>query len=339
MNIKEKSVVVGLSGGVDSAVAALLLKEQGYKVTAVMGLFSNMENEKLQIQQARLVCEQLGISLILKELKNEFKRDVVLYFTSEYKNGRTPSPCIVCNRKIKFPLLENIRKELKYDFIATGHYAKKSFGKYPLMRGKGTDQSYFISRVDRRILLKTILPLSDFDKGQVIEKSKSGFSNIEWHSSRDICFVSKDYANLVKSYYPFAGKPGPILDTNGRMIGTHKGVAYYTVGQRKRLDTVLSYPLYVKSIIPKENKLIVGVRDDCFTSSLTAREPIWLVNPQDGNVYNIQTYSTQTPFDAKLILKENEFKLEFTKQQFQITPGQLAVLYDNDIVVGSGWIK
>jgi tRNA-specific 2-thiouridylase len=334
-----KSVVVGLSGGVDSAVAALLLKEQGCKVTAVMGLFSDMENEEIQIQQAKMVCEQLRIPMILKELKDEFKRDVVDYFTSEYKKGRTPSPCIVCNRKIKFPLLENVRKELKYDFIATGHYAKTSLGKYPLMRGKGTDQSYFISRVDKRILLKTILPLHNLDKGQVIGKSKAVFSNIEWHSSRDICFVSKDYANLVKSYYPVTGKPGPILDTNGKRIGTHKGVAHYTVGQRKGLDTTLSVPLYVKSIIPEENKLIVSIKDDCVTSSLTAKDPIWLVNSQDGNVYNIQTYSTQAPFDAKLILKENEFKLEFTKPEFQITPGQLAVLYDNDIVVGSGWIE
>ncbi len=339
MNMKGKSVVVGLSGGVDSAVSALLLKEQGYKVTAVMGLFSNVVNEELQIQQVRLVCEQLDINLIVKDLRDDFKRDVVLYFTSEYKKGRTPSPCIVCNRKIKFPLLEDVRKELEYNFISTGHYAKTSLLKYPLMRGKGIDQSYFISRVDKRILLKTILPLSDFDKGQVIEKSKAGFSNIKWHSFRDICFVSKDYAELVKSHYPFAGKPGPILDTKGKRIGTHKGVAYYTVGQRKRLDTVLSFPLYVKSIIPEENKLIVGQRKDCLTSSLTAREPIWLVNPQDGNIYNIQTYSTQTPFSAKLMLKKDEFKLEFSKPEFQITPGQLAVLYDNDVVVGSGLIE
>lgn len=334
-----KSVVVGLSGGVDSAVAALLLKEQGYKVTAAMGLFSDMENEEIQIRQAKVVCEQLGISLILKDLREEFKRDVVVYFTSEYKEGRTPSPCIVCNRKIKFPLLDNVRKELEYDFIATGHYAKTSLKKYPLMRGKGTDQSYFISRVEKRILLKTILPLSNFDKGQVIEKSKAVFSNIDWHSSRDICFVSKDYAELVKSHYPDTGKRGPILDIKGKRIGTHKGVAYYTVGQRKKLDTVLSVPLYVKSIIPEENKLIVGIRDDCLTSSLTASEPIWLINPENGNIYNIQTYSTQNPFDAKLILKEDEFKLEFSKPEFQITPGQLAVLYDNDVVVGSGWIE
>lgn len=337
--MSEKSVVIGLSGGVDSAFAAFSLKEQGYQVTAVMGLFSDMETQELQIQKARLVCEQLDINLIVKDLRDEFKIDVVDYFTSEYKEGRTPSPCIVCNRKIKFPLLDNVRKELGYNFIATGHYAKTSEGRYPLMRGRGIDQSYFISRVDKEILLKTILPLCNFDKIQVIEKSKAGFSNIEWHSSRDICFVSKDYAELVKSYYPDIGKPGPILDTKGRRIGTHKGVAYYTVGQRKGLDTVLSVPLYVKSIIPKENKLIVGVRDNCLTYSLTARNSIWLVNPEDRGTYSVQTYSTQTPFGAKLILKKDEFQLEFSKPEFQITPGQLAVLYDNDVVVGSGWIR
>jgi len=333
----KKRVVVGLSGGVDSAVAAFLLKEQGYTITGVMGIFSDVE--EFQLNRVRLVCEQLEIDLIEREMIETFSREVVDYFVSEYKKGRTPNPCIVCNRRIKFPLLESVREELSYDFIATGHYAKTSDEIYPLMRGKGADQAYFLSRVDKDILLKTILPLENLEKKQVVEKSKKIFTDIEWLSSRDICFVSKDYAGLVKSRYPDTGKSGPIEDTFGVLIGTHKGVAHYTVGQRRGLDTSMSVPLYVKSIIPEENLLVVGTRDECLTSSLSATHPIWLLPPEDGKVYKVQTYSTQTPFEAKLTLKENQFHLDFSRPEFQITPGQLTVIYENDAIIGSGWIE
>jgi len=336
----KKRVVIGLSGGIDSAVSALLLKEQNYTLIGMTGVFTEVGSEKFQIERVRSVCEKLGIELIEREMRETFKETIVDYFVGEYKMGRTPSPCIVCNRRIKFPLLENARKEFDCDFIATGHYAKTSDEEYPLMRGKGSnDQAYFLSRVDKEILKRTKLPLEKMDKTAVMLKSREFFRKMEWHSSADICFVKKDYAELVKSRYPEAGEPGPIEDVYGKRIGVHKGIAYYTVGQRRGLTTLLSVPLYVKGIIPEENLLVVGTREECLSKSLLASDPIWLVPPENNKVYSVQTYSTQTPFKARIKLGGDRFRLDFLKPEFQITPGQLAVIYEGRAVIGSGWIE
>jgi len=336
----KKRVVIGLSGGIDSAVSALLLGEQNYILIGVTGVFTEVGTEEFQRERVRSVCEKLGIELIEREMRETFKETIVDYFVGEYKMGRTPSPCIVCNRRIKFPLLEDVRKEFDCDFIATGHYAKTSDEEYPLMRGKGTnDQAYFLSRVDKEILKRTKLPLEKMGKTDVMLKSREFFEEMEWHSSADICFVNRDYAELVKKRYPEAGEPGPIEDVYGKRIGVHKGIAYYTVGQRRGLTTLLSVPLYVKSIIPEENLLVVGIREECLSKSLLASDPLWLVPPENNKIYSVQTYSTQTPFKARIKLGRDRFRLNFLKPAFQITPGQLAVIYDNEIVVGSGWIE
>lgn len=336
----KKRVVIGLSGGIDSAVSALLLKEQNYTLIGVTGVFTEVGTAEFQRERVRSVCEKLGIELIEREMRETFKETIVDYFVGEYKMGRTPSPCIVCNRRIKFPLLEDARKEFGCDFIATGHYAKTSDEEYPLMRGKGSnDQAYFLSRVDKEILKRAILPLEDMDKGQVEEKACEFFKEPEWHSSADICFVKKDYAELVKSRYPEAGEPGPIEDVYGKRVGVHKGIAHYTVGQRRGLTTLLSVPLYVKSIIPEENLLVVGTREECLSKSLLASDPIWLVPPENDKVYSVQTYSTQTPFKARIKPGRDGFKLDFLKPAFQITPGQLVVIYEGMAVIGSGWIE
>ncbi len=336
----KKRVVIGLSGGIDSAVSALLLKEQNYTLIGVTGVFTEVGSEEFQIERVRSVCEKLGIELIEREMRETFKETIVDYFVGEYKMGRTPSPCIVCNRRIKFPLLEDARKEFGCDFIATGHYAKTSDEEYPLMRGKGSnDQAYFLSRVDKEILKRTKLPLEKMGKTDVMLKSREFFKEMEWHSSADICFVNRDYAELVKKRYPEAGEPGPIEDVYGKRIGAHKGIAYYTVGQRRGLTTLLSVPLYVKSIIPEENLLVVGIREECLSKSLLASDPIWLVPPENNKVYSVQTYSTQTPFKARIKLGGDRFRLDFLKPEFQITPGQLAVIYEGIAVIGSGWIE
>lgn len=332
-------VVVGLSGGVDSAVAASLLKKQGYRVCGVIGIFTDMGMEDVQLEKARSVANTLGVKLIERDMRGQFREIVVNYFLSEYARGCTPSPCIICNRRIKFPILDDVRKELNYEFIATGHYARTSTGNKLLMRGKGIDQSYFLSRVDQGMLKRTVLPLGDMNKEDVKKKSIEIFNDTDWHSSQDICFVHQDYADLVRERYPETGEPGPIENTSGERIGTHHGIAHYTVGQRRRIQTSLSVPLYVKRIIPMENLLIVGTREECLDNSLLATAPIWLIPPENGRVYNVQTYSTQIPFEAKLLLEEEQFRLDFLKSQFQITPGQLAVLYDEEYVVGSGWIQ
>lgn len=338
--MNDRSAVIGLSGGADSTAAASLLLEGGFDLVGVYGIFMDLQISKDHLDRAREVAEALDIKLIERDLRNEFRREVIDYFTGEYRNGRTPSPCIVCNRRIKFPLLDRVREEMGFQFISTGHYARISSDGNPLMRGvEGRDQSYFLARVPGDILKRTLLPLAECDRDGVDSINESVFGDRDWNSSSDICFINRDYSELVKEKFPETGESGLIVNTAGKRIGTHSGIADYTYCQRKGIQTSLNIPLYVKDIVREENKIVVGTKEECMKAELAADNPKWFIPPDNGSIYNVQTYSVQSPFEARLILNDNTFTLNFLEPQFHVTPGQLAVVYNNNAVVGSGWIR
>ena len=256
-----KKVLIGMSGGVDSSVAAKLLKEQGYSVTGATMLLWN-DTEKAAMDANR-VCEHIGIDFITIDFREQFKKSVVDYFINEYISGRTPNPCIMCNKHLKFGAMLEYAKDNGYDMIATGHYGKivNNNGVYELHSSKAEskDQSYFLYNFNQHILKHTIMPLSEYTKEQVREMAN------EWQipvankpDSQEICFVNdNDYAGFIcnnSDYKPVCGK---MLDVNGNEIGTHKGMIYYTIGQRKGIGA-FGRPMFVMEMNPQQNTITLG---------------------------------------------------------------------------------
>lgn len=347
-----KKVLIAMSGGVDSSVAADIIQSQGFETAgAIMSLFGDEGSGKPEdIADAKKVADNLGIPFYVFELGNDFKKYVITDFVEAYKNGLTPNPCIVCNKYIKFGSFINKAEELGFDFIATGHYAKVEFnadtGRYVVKKAddETKDQSYMLWTLSQRQLSRVILPLGCLSKEDARNAArKSGFDNADKHDSQDICFVPDgEYASFIERWSKATFPKGEFVNKAGEYIAEHKGLINYTIGQRKGLGIAAPAPYYVLCKDPITNRVVLGSNDDLFLDTLEAT---------DVNFISIEDLTGPLKVKAKVRYKQKEtdatiyplengdVKVVFDTPQRAITPGQSVVFYDEDIVVGGGFIK
>jgi tRNA-specific 2-thiouridylase len=295
------------------------------------------------------VAEELKIPYYVLDFSPEFKQ-VIDYFCSEYLKGRTPNPCVVCNEKIKFGLLLEKARALGAGSVATGHYAKAGFdkkrGRFILKEGKDKtkDQTYFLSRLTQRQIEHAVFPLGGLTKPKVRALAKKmKLKTFNTISSQDICFAQgADYGEYIKKKTGADIKPGDIVDKDGKVIGRHKGILYYTIGQRRGLGIAHTEPLYVTGIDPAKNRIIAGPRKDVLKKTLVAEKLNWVAIKGIGKPLKALArirYNHKKAGCVVTRIGRDSVKVEFSQLQFAPTPGQAVVFYDKDVVLGSGWIK
>jgi tRNA-specific 2-thiouridylase len=344
------SVVVALSGGVDSSLAAALLKEQGWQVEGVHFLLPSSPVKRDERKRSVLrVGESLGIRVSFLDLDAEFARFVLDPFVEAYFNGFTPNPCVTCNHLIKFDHLLQYADDRGFNYIATGHYAniRKSEGNLSeLWRGqdKTKEQSYFLHRLNRSHLRKTVFPLGNLTKRESRALARErDLPSREEPESQEICFIpDNDYRAFVESRSePCLWRKGDILNSQGDKVGEHRGVYRYTIGQRHGLGIASSRPYYVKAIDPFKNALIVGRKEELFSKDVEAEAFHWIdeKTPADGEELLAQIRYRHGAAMGKLeLLSREHVKFRFHDPQWAVTPGQALVLYAGDRVLGGGWI-
>jgi tRNA-specific 2-thiouridylase len=333
-------VVCAMSGGVDSSVSAALLKQAGFDVVGVMGKFwkdgeTSAENRCCSIESeklARLVAKQLGISFYIVNLEREFKKAVVDNFLAQYKKGNTPNPCVVCNKEIKFGILLKKAEKMGADFLATGHYVRIENGKMMKGKDKAKDQSYFLWQLDKNQLKKVLFPVGGYTKDQVRQLAKEfDLPVAETPESQEVCFVPDTANNFLKKY--LKQKPGKIVDKNGKAVGSHQGLWFYTVGQRKGLELAQG-PWFVVAKDFKKNILIVSKKKkDLYSKELKIKDVNWIGKKASFADVKIRYKSGF----ARAEISGN--KIIFQKPQLAITSGQSAVLYKGNELLGGGIIQ
>jgi tRNA-specific 2-thiouridylase len=347
-----KVVAVGMSGGVDSSVAASLLLDQGYDVIGLTGIMTEEFSRCCapeDVETAARVSDQLGIPHHVIELHDVFKEKVIEYFASEYLSGRTPSPCVECNRHVKFGLLMEKAIELGADLMSTGHYVRTACSEddgVVLMRGMDADkdQSYFLAMLTQAQLSRSIFPLGEMKKKAVVayceEKDLAARSSTE---SQELCFVEDDGHGrwLDVRRHDTLGE-GDIIDTDGKKLGVHKGIHHYTVGQRKGLGVAVGHPVYVVRVDAQDNTVVLGEREDTMRNELLADGVNWLSGTAPAKTFDAQTqirYRHRGSASKVTVESDTSVRVVFEEDQFAIAPGQLAVFYDGEQVLGSGYIE
>jgi len=349
-----KTVLVALSGGVDSSVAAVLLNEQGYRVIGgMMSLWAeeggpanrccSPEAELL----ARQVCRTLGVPFHLLDYQAEFKESVVDRFVAEYARGRTPNPCLACNRHLKFGLLLKRAAALGADYLATGHYARvrRVDSQYQLLKGvdPSKDQSYVLYMLGQEELAHLLLPLGGYTKGQVRAAARErGLAVADREESQEICFAMGDYRRFLTAQPGVILEPGPILDEDGAVVGQHHGLPAYTVGQREGLGISAPHPLYVLEIDVERNALVVGPRERLARSELRAGAVSFVSGKPLARPVEVWAKIRYRAAGARATLTYlggGEATVRFAEAQPAITPGQGVVFYSGDVVIGGGTIE
>lgn len=362
--MKER-VVVAMSGGVDSSVAAALLVEQGYEVIGITmcfgsaygGNFADASRRKppccspQAIEDARRVAHKLGIKHYVVNMQKALEEKVIKEFCAEYLKGRTPNPCVRCNQFIKFGELLKKAISLEARFLATGHYARiRAKGQGP--RGKEVyflekakdqfkDQSYFLYRLNQSQLKHAMFPLGDYTKTEVRELArKFKLPVAQKPASQEICFLpDNDYRKFLQSYAGKEFKPGPIVNNEGKVLGRHKGIAYYTIGQREGLGIAWKHPLYISKIDARKNAIIVAAKEDVLRREFLVKDLHFASRPIKNKVeVKVKIRYNHKEAAARLLPAKNRIKVKFSEPQFAITPGQSAVFYDLDKVLGGGII-
>jgi len=334
---------VALSGGVDSSAAALLLKEAAYEVTGIhMHLWDSPRSDQ-QAQQAENICRILDIPYYRVDLQEEFGLRVVDYFRQEYQQGRTPNPCVACNQHIKFGLLLDKALSLGADYLATGHYARIEHSRdgYRLLKAAdiGKDQSYFLYTLTQEKLGQIIFPLGDRTKNEAKHIAKQGGLPTATKPSQDICFISqKNYGTFLSQSYP--GTPGDIVDTEGRRLGQHQGIAFYTIGQRHGLGLAMGKPLYVLKIEPENNRIVLGSEKELYSQKLTVQKLNWISGGALREPITVTARVRYKSKEAEAVLYPHDGSVDvcFSQSQKAITPGQAIVFYNAGEVLGGGTI-
>ncbi|KAB8145211.1 tRNA 2-thiouridine(34) synthase MnmA [Chloroflexia bacterium SDU3-3] len=351
-------VIVAMSGGVDSSLAAALLHEQGHEVTGVTMHLWDGDDDRLAeslccsleiAESARRVCAQLGIPYYVFNYQREFRRHVIDYFLKEYAQGYTPNPCLACNRDVKFRALLQRAQALGVDYVATGHYARIQRGEdggFQLLRGLDPekDQAYMLHMLGQEDLAHLLFPIGSYTKSQVRELAKQrGLDSADRPESQDICFVpGGDYRNLLREERPESIMAGPIVDADGRELGRHQGLPLYTVGQRRGLGITSRQPMYVIQLDPARNAVVVGPADALERTSLDATQATFVSGqfPAAPFTCDVQIRSHATPVPATITPGQGgAIHVDFAAPQRAITPGQAAVFYNGDTVIGGARIS
>jgi tRNA-specific 2-thiouridylase len=338
------SVVVLMSGGVDSTVAALVLKEKGYEVIGVTFNFNSRCGNVQDIDDAKKMAKKIGIRHEVIDLADYFRREIIQYFLDEYRNGRTPNPCALCNRRVKLHWGVKVADEFGCEFVATGHYARVTHeeGDVHLKKALWEDKSqeYYLALIEKEHLRRLVLPLGEMSKDEVREKAKEfGLEVHDKDESQDVCFVGKDYRSFLLKK-GFERREGLIVDENGNVLGKHDGYYFFTIGQRRGIGVAVGERLYVKEIIPDKNIVVVAPLEKLYRDSFFVQNVNFLEGLREGEILEVRVrYRGKTAECTLHPYAENVYKVELRSELFAITPGQVAVFYRGDTVVGGGIIS
>jgi len=343
--VKKKKIGIAMSGGVDSTASALLLKQHH----DVQGFFMRLAGPDLddKEQRVRAVADQVGIDLQVIDLGTEFTAIILNYFTTTYQQGLTPNPCMVCNHAIKFGLFMDVILARGMDAMATGHYARiqKDGDTCQLYKGRdpAKDQSYFLAWLDQQQLTRILFPLGESNKEETYRfVEEHGFTDFRGQESQDICFLgSTPVGQFLSQHLPRTGQQGKIVTQKGETMGVHQGLFHYTIGQRRGLGIADSSPWYVIGLDPKTNRVIIGKEDDLCHNRLLIRLPHWTAGqaPDEGATYQVRIRYRHQGADARIKkIDDLHWEVQFDTAQRAITPGQFAVIYNDDRVIGCGEI-